>query len=214
MKIKVFDYSTKKWLTQEQISHLKINQQSSEYLVCHSTNTFDIHHQLIYEHDKVMVDDQTWGTVENIQGTFGVVTTNFQNDLQFTPLIQLTDRLTVIKANPQDRKVTGLDDYQHLTNQTANQHSSIAGLGLGIAGEAGEVADIIKKVEYHHHPLNRDHLIEELGDVMWYLAQIAETEQLSLSQIATHNISKLLQRYPHGFNSQDSLKRVDHHQKG
>lgn len=43
-------------------------------------------------------------------------------------------------------------------------------LQLGLVGEAGEVADLIKKVEGHGHPANREKLIKELGDVLWYVA--------------------------------------------
>ncbi len=61
-------------------------------------------------------------------------------------------------------------------------------LALGLTGEAGEVAEIIKK-----------HLREELGDVLWYLTVLAEMNGLTLAEIAVENIHKLKARYPEGF---------------
>lgn len=84
--------------------------------------------------------------------------------------------------------------------------------GLGIAGEAGEVADIVKKVLFHDEPINalppqatlmlsprRDDLRKELGDVLWYVAAVASDFGFSLDEIARANIDKLAERYPHGF---------------
>jgi hypothetical protein len=47
-------------------------------------------------------------------------------------------------------------------------------IALGLAGEAGEVVDLIKKVEGHGHPLDRNKLQGELGDLLWYTARLAE----------------------------------------
>ena len=44
---------------------------------------------------------------------------------------------------------------------------------LGLAGESGECCDIVKKNRFQGHELNKEHLIEELGDVMWYIAETA-----------------------------------------
>lgn len=72
-------------------------------------------------------------------------------------------------------------------------------LALGLNGEAGEVAEIIKKNECHGKPINREHLREELGDVLWYLTVLAEVNGLTLAEIAVENIHKLKARYPQGF---------------
>lgn len=79
--------------------------------------------------------------------------------------------------------------------------------GLGIAGEAGEVADLIKKEVGHGHEPNYEKMCEELGDVMWYLALIADTYGFSLSDVATYNIDKLKARYPEGFSTEASVNR-------
>ena len=76
--------------------------------------------------------------------------------------------------------------------------------GLGIAGEAGEVADYIKKVIHHEHPMDRDKLKKELGDVLWYISFICSTTGIPLEDVATANVAKNLERYPNGFSSEAS----------
>ena len=80
---------------------------------------------------------------------------------------------------------------------------------LGLAGEAGEVVELLKKVEGHGHPLDLAKLAEELGDLLWYMADVATAYGLDLSTIAALNIAKLGRRYPEGFNSASSLARRD-----
>lgn len=80
---------------------------------------------------------------------------------------------------------------------------------LGLAGEAGEVADYIKKCIFHDHPLDVEKLIKELGDVQWYLAALATKIQVTLSQVMETNIEKLKARYPVEFNVDDSINRSD-----
>lgn len=80
---------------------------------------------------------------------------------------------------------------------------------LGLAGEAGEVADTIKKAVFHRHGVNRDELIKELGDVLWYVAALCSKLDVSMSDVMDRNIAKLRQRYPDGYTSADSMARKD-----
>jgi NTP pyrophosphatase (non-canonical NTP hydrolase) len=80
---------------------------------------------------------------------------------------------------------------------------------LGLAGEAGEVADHIKKGIFHRHGLDIPKLKKELGDTLWYIAAICTTLGFDLGEIMDLNIEKLKERYPNGFNSEDSKRRVD-----
>lgn len=80
---------------------------------------------------------------------------------------------------------------------------------LGLAGEAGEVADTIKKAVFHQHGIDRDELIKELGDVLWYAAALCTKLDVSMSEVMEKNIAKLIKRYPNGYASADSLTRVD-----
>lgn len=78
---------------------------------------------------------------------------------------------------------------------------------LGITGEAGEVADLIKKHVFHGHDLNRDEIVKELGDVCWYVALLATSIGVGLDEILERNIEKLKRRYPEGFSSAASINR-------
>ncbi len=102
-----------------------------------------------------------------------------------------------------------LNDYQQLAGRTLAGGQDLRLAALGIAGEAGEVCDIIKKNSYHGHELDRDALIKELGDVLWYLAAAATLLDVELAEIGEKNISKLRARYPEGFSSEASINRKD-----
>lgn len=79
---------------------------------------------------------------------------------------------------------------------------------LGLAGESGECCDIIKKYKYQGHQLNKDDLIEELGDVLWYIAETCLGLDVTLEEVAIKNLDKLHARY-HGskFHATDSINR-------
>jgi len=106
-----------------------------------------------------------------------------------------------------------LDEYQRAAARTANVdwplEKQICNAGFGVCGEAGEVAEYLKKVLFHGHNLDLDHLKKELGDCLWYIAVLAKLYGLSLDDIAQANIDKLWQRYPNGFSQEDSIKRED-----
>lgn len=80
---------------------------------------------------------------------------------------------------------------------------------LGLAGEAGEVADTIKKAVFHQHGVDREVLIKELGDVLWYVAALCTKLHITMSEVMDRNILKLRARYPDGYSSNDSKLRVD-----
>ncbi len=80
-------------------------------------------------------------------------------------------------------------------------------LALGLAGEAGEVIDLMKKEIGHGHPADPLKVAVELGDVLWYVANLADAYGLSLSDVATMNIDKLRARYPEGFSTEASVNR-------
>ena len=80
---------------------------------------------------------------------------------------------------------------------------------LGLAGEAGEYADLIKKYLFHGHILDHEKALEELGDVLWYIARVALQHGSSLTEVAEMNVRKLRARYPNGFSTEDSIARRD-----
>lgn len=80
---------------------------------------------------------------------------------------------------------------------------------IGLAGEAGEVCELVKKGIFHQHGLDREKMADELGDLMWYVSAICTKLDLDLGEILEANIRKLERRYPNGYNSEDSQRRVD-----
>ena len=86
------------------------------------------------------------------------------------------------------------DEYQQKAHYTSG-HDSLEMCALGLNGESGEVAELIKKHKYHGHTLVIPKLEEELGDVLWYIAEMATTLGLSLESVAWTNVQKLQQRY-------------------
>lgn len=91
------------------------------------------------------------------------------------------------------------DEYQQEMVRTYTGTGGLIGHVLGLAGETGEVADLIKKDQYHSVPYNWRTIADELGDVLWYLTAVAEDHGLNLSDIAQINVDKLRKRYPDGF---------------
>jgi NTP pyrophosphatase (non-canonical NTP hydrolase) len=75
---------------------------------------------------------------------------------------------------------------------------------VGLAGEAGEVADHIKKHVWHGKPLDVDHLVKECGDVFWYLDRLLMLLGVSLEECMQRNVDKLVERYPEGFKKIDA----------
>lgn len=100
------------------------------------------------------------------------------------------------------------NDYQKLANRTLYGNEQVlTNCALGVASEAGEVVDLIKQYTFHGHDLDRDALTKELGDVLWYLSQIAEWADIPFENVAKQNIQTLEKRYPNGFSKEASQKR-------
>jgi len=79
--------------------------------------------------------------------------------------------------------------------------------GMGLSEEAGEVLGLIKKHVFHKHPLNREKLISELGDVRWYFELLLHSLGTTIEEVEEVNIKKLHKRYPEGFSTEKSINR-------
>ncbi len=106
-----------------------------------------------------------------------------------------------------------INEYQQLAMRTLNPALSekdvlINGV-MGLCGEAGEAIDIVKKHLAQGHPLDREALLKELGDVAWYLAETAYALGSDLESVLAGNIEKLRRRYPEGFASEKSIDRTE-----
>jgi len=101
-------------------------------------------------------------------------------------------------------------EYQYAAARTLKKErpfeDNLADYALGLS-EAGECQNKLKKYLYHGHKLDKDSIAEELGDILWYVAAIATTLQISLDSVARKNIEKLKKRYPDGFSEERSRER-------
>ena len=91
-----------------------------------------------------------------------------------------------------------LNDYQAAMGRTYKPNRMMNHI-LGLCGEAGETAELIKKAHYHDKLYKDETMKDELGDVLWYLTALAQDHNLTLADIAERNAEKLAARYPNGF---------------
>lgn len=105
------------------------------------------------------------------------------------------------------------NEYQKQAMRTVNPALSrddlLINSVMGLCGESGEAIDIVKKWFAHGHELDREHLIKELGDVAWYLAEAATALEVDLDDVLRKNLDKLAARYPDGFATEKSVKRAE-----
>lgn len=105
------------------------------------------------------------------------------------------------------------NEYQRLAMTTLNPALSKADILLnglmGLCGESGEAIDLLKKHLHQGHPLDKEKLAKELGDIAWYLAESAYALDLELDAVLEGNIAKLKARYPEGFATERSLHRTE-----
>lgn len=105
-----------------------------------------------------------------------------------------------------------INEYQKEALRTASgmnyeNHGAIMNSALGLCGEGGEVADLVKKATFQGHELDKEKVAKELGDVAWYLALGAYAIGYDLETILQMNVDKLRARYPDGFEKEKSLHR-------
>ena len=124
-------------------------------------------------------------------------------------MVSPTDQSSVIEPSNVLDPWDTFDGYQDWTDNTATYPEAGSGsmlalayLGLGVAGEAGEVADKLKKVLRDSGGVLtnevRAALIKEIGDVLWYAARLGVELDISMSDIAARNVTKLEARLEAG----------------
>ena len=103
------------------------------------------------------------------------------------------------------------NEYQRqamtLLNPALNRKDVLINGVMGLCGESGEAIDIVKKHLHQGHPLDKEKLARELGDIAWYLAETAYALDIPLEQILRMNLEKLKNRYPEGFSTERSMNR-------
>jgi NTP pyrophosphatase (non-canonical NTP hydrolase) len=108
-----------------------------------------------------------------------------------------------------DNRTHDIDSYQEETARTASTNVDAINCCFGLIGESGEVVDTVKKQLYQGHPYDktRDKIVDELGDVMWYICRFAACYDIKMSDVLQFNVNKLRKRYPDGFSTERSLNR-------
>jgi NTP pyrophosphatase (non-canonical NTP hydrolase) len=108
------------------------------------------------------------------------------------------------------KKINGLKEYQELCKRTAkkfkNREKEILTWGLGVAGEAGDIAGCIKKT-FSHNNDQRSGIRENIGDTMWYAAMICNYFGWNMDSVLKENIEKLKKRHPKGFTLKNAKRK-------
>ena len=105
-----------------------------------------------------------------------------------------------VTSNPSKDYKSFLDAIKYLDGEGSNIHRLLTA-AVGISAEGGEFMEIVKKMVFQGKPWtddNREHLIIELGDVMWYVMQACAALDVSLEDVVSKNVDKLKKRYPGG----------------
>jgi NTP pyrophosphatase (non-canonical NTP hydrolase) len=108
-------------------------------------------------------------------------------------------------------------EYIELANRTKKSFSlsltevetDILHAAIGIAGEAGELIDAVKKYIIYGKPLDGDNIDEEMGDILWYLAIMAKALGTNFEKLMEANIDKLKLRYPEKYTDAAAHARAD-----
>lgn len=134
-------------------------------------------------------------------------------DRECAEIMALYDEMTArLNVDADDIK---LSEYQRLalrtsgafgTGQTQYRQSMSM---LALAGEVGELCNSYKKRIGHGHDIPDEQFVHELGDVLWYVAEVADALGFNLGEVAMANIEKLHKRYPGGFSERASRERQE-----
>ena len=117
-----------------------------------------------------------------------------------------------VTSDPSKDYQSFLESLSTLDGEGSNIHRLLTA-AVGISAEGGEFMEIVKKMVFQGKPWNhdnREHLIIELGDVMWYVMQACKALDVSIEEVVAGNVDKLKKRYPGGeFNVYQSENRKE-----
>ncbi|MDB8858367.1 nucleoside triphosphate pyrophosphohydrolase family protein [Pediococcus acidilactici] len=92
------------------------------------------------------------------------------------------------------------NEYQKKANKTLlGNEQVLTNCALGLAGESGQVVNLVKNYTFRGADLDKEQLTKEMGDVLWYLSQVAQWANIPFEEVAQKNIKDLAKRYPHSF---------------
>lgn len=117
-------------------------------------------------------------------------------------------------------KRLGANEYQIAVARTLlyernleldNHETLVSWDAMGLAGETGEVCDLVKKGIYHRRGLDRERIADELRDVLWYVAAAALASHLGLTmeEVMQKNLDKLAARFAAGYTAEEANAKRD-----
>ena len=115
-------------------------------------------------------------------------------------LHKYVDFVDAVTSDPSKDFKFFIESLNNLDGKGANINR-LATAGVGLAAESGEFLEIVKKMVFQGKTWNadnREHLIIELGDVLWYVAQACMALEVSFDDVVATNVEKLKKRYPGG----------------
>ena len=125
-------------------------------------------------------------------------------------LHKYVDFVDAVTSDPSKDFKSFIESLHNLDREGSNINR-LATAAVGISAEGGEFMEIVKKMVFQGKPWNdhnREHLIIELGDVLWYVAQACMALEVSFDDVVAGNVEKLKKRYPGGeFNVYHSENR-------
>jgi len=96
-----------------------------------------------------------------------------------------------------------------IIRQLTPHQAHLLHMAVGVSGEAGELLDAIKKHCVYQKQINMDNVIEEAGDILFYLTGLLNDLNISLEDCIKANIVKLSKRYPNGYSNAAAIARAD-----
>ena len=120
-----------------------------------------------------------------------------------------------LSAHPDPSRFLGADLFQGESirtdwpDWTSRRDDGLIHAALGLASEAGEIAGIVQKWQGQGHELDRDKLIREAGDALWFIAKLLRMVDCPMSEAMRREIDKLAIRYPDGWSPEASMARAD-----
>ena len=117
--------------------------------------------------------------------------------VDFNKYAEFVDRVT----SDASKNFPALSDRLAALDEKGANIERLLTASVGINAEGGEFMEIVKKMIFQGKPYNEDnkeHLIIELGDIMWYVAQACMALGVTLDDVVAINVQKLLKRYPEG----------------
>jgi NTP pyrophosphatase (non-canonical NTP hydrolase) len=101
-------------------------------------------------------------------------------------------------------------DHAIVSGEELDFNATLMHATIGVAGEAGELLDATKKAWVYNKPLDRDNMVEELGDMFFYFVKTMQMLGVSLNDVIKKNQDKLAKRYPQGvYSDQHAQARLD-----